>query len=99
MLTVQRIESMLSEVSAHLSKLKSQLESAAAEKQQRESEKHRRTQARPAHVGAAQLFGGNSTGLFCLPVLNSMILRVTPGRSAEIGLTRNTGAPGVPTIS
>ena len=38
MLTVQRIEAMLSEVSAHLAKLKSQLESAAAEKQQRESE-------------------------------------------------------------
>jgi chromosome segregation protein len=38
MLTVQRIEAMLSEVSAHLAKLKSQLQSAAAEKQQRESE-------------------------------------------------------------
>ena len=38
MLAVQRIEAMLSEVSAHLAKLKSQLESAAAEKQQRESE-------------------------------------------------------------
>ena len=38
MLTVQRIEAMLSEVSAHLAKLKSQLESAAAEKQQREAE-------------------------------------------------------------
>ncbi len=38
MLTVQRIEAMISEVSAHLAKLKSQLESAAAEKQQRESE-------------------------------------------------------------
>ena len=38
MLTVQRIESMLSEVSAHLAKLQAQLESAAAEKQQRENE-------------------------------------------------------------
>jgi chromosome segregation protein len=38
MLTVQRIESMLSEVSAHLAKLKSQLDAAAAEKQQRQSE-------------------------------------------------------------
>ncbi len=38
MLAVQRIEAMLSEVSAHLAKLKSQLESAAAEKQQREGE-------------------------------------------------------------
>ncbi len=35
--TVQRIEAMVSEVSAHLAKLKAQLESAAAEKQQRES--------------------------------------------------------------
>ena len=46
-----------------------------------------------------QLFGGNSTGLFCLPVLNSMILRITPGTIAEIGLTRSTGWPGVPTTS
>ncbi len=38
MLAVQRIEAMLTEVSAHLAKLKSQLEAAAAEKQQRESE-------------------------------------------------------------
>ena len=38
MLAVQRIEAMLSEVTAHLAKLKSQLEAAAAEKQQRESE-------------------------------------------------------------
>ncbi|HTU57564.1 MAG TPA: hypothetical protein VMF89_04005, partial [Polyangiales bacterium] len=38
MLAVQRIEAMLTEVSAHLAKLKAQLESAAAEKQQRESE-------------------------------------------------------------
>ena len=38
MLAVQRIEAMLTEVSAHLAKLKSQLESAAAEKQQREAE-------------------------------------------------------------
>ncbi len=38
MLTVQRLEAMLAEVSAHLSKLESQLQSAAAEKQQRESE-------------------------------------------------------------
>ncbi len=38
MLAVQRIEAMLSEVSAHLAKLKAQLESAAAERQQRESE-------------------------------------------------------------
>ncbi len=38
MLTVQRIEAMLSEVSSHLMKLKSQVESAAAEKQQRENE-------------------------------------------------------------
>ena len=35
-LRVQRIEAMVSEVSAHLAKLKSQLDSAAAEKQQRE---------------------------------------------------------------
>ncbi|MGB9255295.1 MAG: chromosome segregation protein SMC, partial [Candidatus Korobacteraceae bacterium] len=38
MLTVQRIEAMLSEVSAHLAKLKAQLEAAIAEKQQREAE-------------------------------------------------------------
>ncbi len=38
MLAVQRIEAMLTEVSAHLAKLKAQLESAFAEKQQRESE-------------------------------------------------------------
>ncbi|MGA2902960.1 MAG: AAA family ATPase, partial [Candidatus Korobacteraceae bacterium] len=38
MLAVQRIEAMLSEVSAHLAKLQSQLQSAAAEKQQREAE-------------------------------------------------------------
>ena len=38
MLAVQRIEAMLLEVSAHLAKLKSQLESAEAEKQQRETE-------------------------------------------------------------
>ncbi len=37
-LTVQRIEAMVSEVAAHLDKLKSQLDSAAAEKQQREAE-------------------------------------------------------------
>ena len=47
-----------------------------------------------------QLFGGNSIGvLFCLPVLNSKILRSTPGAIAEIGLTRSTGWPGVPTTS
>ncbi len=33
------------------------------------------------------------------PVLNSKILRNTPGAIAEIGLTRSTGAPGVPTTS
>jgi chromosome segregation protein len=38
MLAVQRIEAMLTEVSAHLAKLKAQLEAAAGEKQQRESE-------------------------------------------------------------
>ena len=38
MLAVQRIEAMLSEVSAHLGKLKAQLEAAIAEKQQRETE-------------------------------------------------------------
>ncbi|HKD83661.1 MAG TPA: chromosome segregation protein SMC [Terriglobales bacterium] len=38
MLTVQRIEAMLSEVSEHLAKLKSQLDSATAEKHQREAE-------------------------------------------------------------
>ncbi len=38
MLAVQRIEAMLLEVSAHLAKLKAQLEAAASEKQQRESE-------------------------------------------------------------
>ncbi len=36
--TLQRVEGMVSEVSAHLAKLRSQLDSAAAEKQQRESE-------------------------------------------------------------
>jgi len=36
--TVQRIETMAAEVAAHLAKLKSQLDSAAAEKQQRELE-------------------------------------------------------------
>jgi hypothetical protein len=46
-----------------------------------------------------QLFGGNSIGLFCLPVLNSNILRSTPGAIAEIGLTRITGWAGVPTTS
>jgi len=35
---VERIEAMVSELSAHLTKLKSQLDSAGAEKQQRESE-------------------------------------------------------------
>src|SRR5258705_373415 len=44
-------------------------------------------------------FGGNSTGLFCLPVPNSKIFRSTPGAMAEIGLTRSTGWPGVPTTS
>ena len=38
MLAVQRIEAMLSEVSAHLGKLQAQLEAAIAEKQQREAE-------------------------------------------------------------
>ncbi len=38
MLAVQRIEAMLSEVSAHLGKLKAQLEAAIAERQQREAE-------------------------------------------------------------
>ncbi len=38
MLAVQRIEAMLGEVESHLAKLKSQLDSAAAEKQQREAE-------------------------------------------------------------
>ena len=37
-LTVQRVEAMVSEVAAHLDKLKAQLDSAAAEKQQREGE-------------------------------------------------------------
>ena len=30
---------------------------------------------------------GSSTWLFCLPVLNSKILRSTPGAIAEIGFT------------
>ncbi len=38
MLAVQRIEAMLAEVSAHLSKLKAQLEAAVAERHQREAE-------------------------------------------------------------
>jgi chromosome segregation protein len=38
MLAVQRIEAMLTEVTDHLAKLKSQLDSAIAEKQQRETE-------------------------------------------------------------
>jgi len=38
MLAVQRIEAMLSEITAHLDKLNAQLASAAAEKQQREAE-------------------------------------------------------------
>ncbi len=46
-----------------------------------------------------QLFGWKSIGLFCLPVLNSKILRNTPGAMAEIGLTRSTGWLGVPTTS
>jgi hypothetical protein len=46
-----------------------------------------------------QLLGGNSTGVFCLPVPNSKIFRSTPGAIAEIGLTRSTGWPGVPTTS
>jgi chromosome segregation protein len=37
-LTVQRIEAMVSEIAAHLTKLAAQLDSAAAEKQQREAE-------------------------------------------------------------
>jgi chromosome segregation protein len=37
-LAVERIEAMVSEVAAHLAKLKAQLDSAAAEKQQREAE-------------------------------------------------------------
>ena len=41
MLAVQRIEAMLSEVAAHLFKLNAQLEAAAAEKQQRETENQR----------------------------------------------------------
>src|SRR5205807_3190286 len=45
-----------------------------------------------------QLFGAGSAGLFCLG-LNSKILRSTPGAIAEIGLTRSSGAPGVPTTS
>lgn len=49
--------------------------------------------------GIAQLFGGKSIELFCLPVLNSMIFRVTPGKIADIGLTRSTGWAGVPTTS
>ena len=40
---------------------------------------------------ANQLFGGNSIGLFCLPVLNSQIFLETPGNMAEIGLTRSVG--------
>jgi hypothetical protein len=46
-----------------------------------------------------QLLGGNSIGPFCLPVLNSMIFRETPGKIAEIGLTRSTGLSVVPTTS
>ena len=38
MVAVERIEAMVSELSAHIAKLKSQLDAAAAEKQQRESE-------------------------------------------------------------
>ena len=49
--------------------------------------------------GQLLLLGGNSTGLLGLPVLNSKILRNTPGAIAEIGLTRSTGWPGVPTTS
>ena len=43
--------------------------------------------------------GNSSKGEFCLPVLNSKILRNRPGAIAEIGLTRITGAAGVPTTS
>ena len=59
------------------------------------------TQARERSVAEIcdQLFGGNSVGVFCFPVPNSKILRSTPGAIAEIGLTRSTGWPGVPTIS
>ncbi len=39
--TLQRVEAMVSEVSAHVAKLRSQLDSAAAEKQQRELENFR----------------------------------------------------------
>ena len=60
----------------------------------------------PGRAGAAALTSfaasysaGVRSVLFCLPVLNSMIFRVTPGKIAEIGLTRSTGAPGVPTTS
>ena len=45
------------------------------------------------------LFDGNSTGLSCLPVLKSQIFLATPGKIAEIGLTRSVGLSGVPTTS
>jgi hypothetical protein len=54
-------------------------------------------------IAAAQLFGAMSNGGVlpgcCLPVLNWKMLRNTPGAIAEIGLTRTTGLPGVPTTS
>src|SRR3954465_5623527 len=45
------------------------------------------------------LLVGNSPGMFGLPGPNSNIFLSTPGAIAEIGLTRSTGWPGVPTTS
>jgi len=54
---------------------------------------------RAAAAADQLLFDGNSTGLFCLPVLKSQIFLATPGKIAEIGLTRSVGLSGVPTTS
>lgn len=55
---------------------------------------------RSGRRGRDQLCGCGTSIWFCgLPVLNSMIFRITPGNIAEIGLIRSTGALGVPTTS
>ncbi len=56
-IAVQRIEAMVAEISAHLAKLKAQLESAAAEKQQREAENLRLAQQVVAWTRDRELAG------------------------------------------
>jgi hypothetical protein len=65
---------------------------------------YRRARLQPLDSGrddplSPDCVGSSSIGEFCLPVLNSKILRNIPGIIAEIGLTRMLGAAGVPTTS